>query len=106
MAGAVDIALPSRGVAQSDAAQQLAACALDRYDQRADAAQNVSADGERHRRDDEGTEPLGEALRGSAADGHAFRGRIFEMQRLAGMYDAKDRVRRDRGFAEALQDQL
>jgi uncharacterized protein len=58
LAGAADVALPTVGLAQSDAAQQLAACAFDRHHQRADGRTDVSADGEWHRRDGEGTEPL------------------------------------------------
>ncbi len=63
----------ARGVAQSDAAQFVAACALDRHDQRADGRADVSADGERHRRDGAGVEPLGPHSRRSVAQSQGDR---------------------------------
>ncbi len=53
------VALPPRGVAESDAEAKLGACAVDQHDQRPDGRPDVSADGERDRRDDAGTEPVG-----------------------------------------------
>ncbi len=71
VAGAADVALHACRMVEPDAAQFVAACALDRYDQRADGGTDVSADGERHRRDGAGVEPTRPrplSLRGGEAD--------------------------------------
>src|SRR6266536_98442 len=58
MAGAFDVALPACCMAQPDAAGKLAARALDRHGAPADGGADVSAHGERDRRDGAGAKPL------------------------------------------------